>query len=100
MQANSLYVVAFHLPQPVYAVCFGLNFPHMRKRLSSQHPETAFDFCAATIVNGEVQTQIFAESEHLTLLKASVKNKASPNVAALLCKPKPPTVMRYLHFAE
>jgi hypothetical protein len=84
-----IYVVAFYLPQPVYAVCFGLSLPHLRKRLISPNPETAFDFCDATIVNGEIQTQIFAESEFLPLLKASVINKVSPDVAVLLCKPKP-----------
>jgi len=82
-----VYIVTFHLNKPVYVACLGINLRPMMRNLKSESPEEALNFCAATMLNGEVRTQIFTKSEHVPTLKMAIKYNVAPEVATLLLEP-------------
>jgi hypothetical protein len=82
---DPLYVVRFSLTPPAYAIYFERNLRMMRKKLKSDHPEEAVDYCTATITEDSIQTHVFVQEEQAHLLKTAIQNKTSIKAAALLC---------------
>ena len=78
------YVATLHLQRPVHFICREENLGMIKRRLRSNHPETAVDFCTATIVGDIIQTHIFCDQEQARLLRTAIKNKTSVEAAALL----------------